>query len=273
MTNIFLFLKSIVYGIVEGISEWLPISSTGHLILLEEFLNLGLSKDFMEMFNVVIQLGAILAVVVIFFNKLWPFSKKEKNYIDKEKFNMWFKILVSCIPAILIGLPFDDYFNNLFYNPKSVSIALILVGFIFILVEIFNKKESKINSIKEITYKTALIIGCFQVVAAIFPGVSRSGATIIGALLIGVKREVIAEYTFYLAIPVMFGASLLKILKFGLTFTGIELIVLILGMLSAFIVSILVIKFFMGYIKKHDFKIFGYYRIILGIIILLILGR
>lgn len=274
MTCEFLILiaKSILYGIVEGITEWLPVSSTGHLIILKEFVSItNVSSGFMDMFDVVIQLGAIMAVVVIFFNKLWPFTNKTKNHIDKEKFNMWYKILIACIPGILI-IPFDDYFNRLFYNPISVSIALIAVGIIFILVEVFNKKKATINSIKQITFKTAFIIGLFQITAAIFPGVSRSGATIIGALLIGVKRETAAEFTFFLAIPAMFGASLLKLVKFGLAFTGTETVLLITGMLSAFIISLFVIRFLMNYIKKHDFKIFGIYRIIIGIIILMILG-
>lgn len=264
------FLKAIIYGIVEGITEWLPISSTGHLIILEDILKMNVTDSFYEMFDVVIQLGAIMAVVLIFWNKLWPFSKKEKNYIKKDTFNMWFKILVACIPAALIGILFDDVFDKYFYNSLSVSLALIIVGILFILVEVFNKKKPTINTIKDITYRTALIIGVFQVLAAIFPGVSRSGATIIGALLIGVSRPIAAEFTFFLAIPVMFGASLLKLIKFGFVFTSTEAIILLLGSISAFIVSLFAIKFLMNYVKKHDFKIFGYYRIILGLIIVLI---
>lgn len=264
-------IKSLLYGIIEGITEWLPVSSTGHLILLKEFLPLNVSDDFFRVFEVVIQLGAIFAVIFLFWNTLWPFSKKEENYIKKDTFNMWFKIVVACLPAAVIGILFDDFFEAKFYNATSVSIALIVVGIIFILIETFNKKESKINNIKDITYKTALIIGLFQVFAAVFPGVSRSGATIIGALLIGVSRPIAAEFTFFLAIPVMIGASLLKIVKFGLIFTTYEIIILLIGTLSAFLVSMVAIKLLMSYVKKHDFKIFGYYRIVLGIIVLLLL--
>lgn len=264
-------IKSLLYGIIEGITEWLPVSSTGHLILLKEFLPLNVSDDFFRVFEVVIQLGAIFAVIFLFWNTLWPFSKKEKDYIKKDTFNMWFKIVVACLPAAVIGVFFDDFFEAKFYNATSVSIALIVVGIIFILIETFNKKESKINNIKDITYKTALIIGLFQVFAAVFPGVSRSGATIIGALLIGVSRPIAAEFTFFLAIPVMIGASLLKIVKFGLVFTTYETIILLIGTLSAFLVSMVAIKLLMSYVKKHDFKIFGYYRIVLGIIVLLLL--
>lgn len=264
-------IKALIFGIIEGITEWLPISSTGHLILAKTFMSFrGLSPEFWNMFEVVIQLGAIIAVVILYFNKLWPFSSKEKNFIKKDTFNMWFKILVSCIPAILIKvLHIDDLTDKYFFNAQSVSIALIIVGIIFILVETLNKKEAKIDSIKKITYKTALMIGIFQIIAAIFPGVSRSGATIIGALLIGVDRKTSAEYTFFLAVPVMFGAGLLELIEFS-NFTINELLILIIGMLSALLVSLFVIKFLVNYIKKHDFKIFGYYRIIVGIVILLI---
>lgn len=273
-------LYSIIYGIIEGITEWLPISSTGHLILAENFLKFqGLSEGFFDMFNVVIQLGAILAVVVLYFKNIWPLkSKKSKNEeskitLDKNILNLWGKILVACIPAAIIGLLFDDILEKYLYNSWVVSTMLILVGIAFIIIE--NKKQGmnpKVKNIAELTYKDAIIIGLFQVIAAIFPGTSRSGATIIGALLIGVSRTVAAEYTFYLAIPVMFGASLLKILKFGLSFTGMELAVLLVGMIVAFLVSVFIIKFLMNYIKKHDFKIFGWYRIILGIIVLVLLG-
>lgn len=273
-------LYSIIYGIIEGITEWLPISSTGHLILAENFLKFqGLSEGFFDMFNVVIQLGAILAVVVLYFKNIWPLkSKKSKNEEskitwDKNILNLWGKILVACIPAAIIGLLFDDILEKYLYNSWVVSTMLILVGIAFIIIE--NKKQGmkpKVKNIAELTYKDAIIIGLFQVIAAIFPGTSRSGATIIGALLIGVSRTVAAEYTFYLAIPVMFGASLLKILKFGLSFTGMELAVLLVGMIVAFLVSVFIIKFLMNYIKKHDFKIFGWYRIILGIIVLVLLG-
>ena len=277
MVNI---IYSIIYGIIEGVTEWLPISSTGHLILAENFMRFqGLSPNFFEMFEVVIQLGAILAVVVLYFKDIWPLKNKESKQGNKKIvwdiniLKLWGKILVACIPAAIIGLLFDDVLNKYLYNSWVVATMLILVGIAFILIE--NKKrgkEPRVTNITELTYKDALIIGMFQLIAAVFPGTSRSGATIIGALLIGISRAVAAEYTFYLAIPVMFGASLLKILKFGLIFTGMELTVLIVGMLVAFLVSIFIIKFLMNYIKKHDFKIFGWYRIALGIIVLILLG-
>ena len=262
-------IKSIIFGIVEGITEWLPISSTGHLILLNEFLKLDVSEDFYSMFEVVIQLGAIMAVVVLFWEKIWPFYKKnDKVKVNKDIISLWGKILVACIPAAIIGILFDDVFEDLFYNPVCVSIALIVFGVLFIVIENKNK-ESKINSLEEITYNTALLIGIFQLIAAIFPGTSRSGATIVGALLLGVSRTVAAEFTFFLAIPVMFGASLLKLFKYSFNFTSMEFWILITGMVCAFITSMIVIKFLMDYIKKHDFKVFGYYRIIFGIIVLL----
>lgn len=263
-------LKAILFGIVEGITEWLPVSSTGHMILLNEFVHLNVSKDFWEMFLVVIQLGAIMAVIIIFFKKIWPFStNKEEHFIKKDIFSMWFKIAVSCVPAAVIAILFDDELDALFYNYVSVAIALIVFGIAFILIENHNKnKVFKINSIQEITYNTAIIIGIFQLIAAVFPGTSRSGATILGALLIGVSRQVAAEFTFYLAIPVMFGASLLKIVKFGLDFEPMQLAILFIGMLVAFLVSVVVIHFLLGFVKKHDFKIFGWYRIVLGIVIL-----
>lgn len=273
-------IKVIILGIVEGITEWLPISSTGHMILVDEFLKLDVSPEFKEMFEVVIQLGAIMAVVVIFWNKLWPFGKSNNlhplkkegagAYIKTDIFKMWFKVLVACIPAAIIGILFDDKFNELFYNSWTVAIALIVFGIAFIIIEKWNKgKTPKIKTINELTYNAALIIGFFQLIAAVFPGTSRSGATIVGALLIGVSRMVIAEFTFYLAIPVMFGASLLKLVKFGTDFSGSELGILIIGMITAFIVSVFVIKFFMDYIKKHDFTAFGWYRIILGTLVIL----
>ncbi len=264
-------LKAILFGIVEGITEWLPISSTGHMILLDEFVTLEVSPEFLEMFLVVIQLGAILAVVVLFWNKIFPFNlKKEKGpFLVKETWIMWFKIVVACIPAAIIGILFDDIFNELFYNYKTVAIALIVFGVLFLVVESANKnKPSKINSLGEITYTTAMLIGVFQLIAAVFPGTSRSGATIVGALMIGVSRTVAAEFTFFLAIPVMFGASLLKLVKYGFAFSGNELILLAVGMIVAFAVSVIVIRFLMDFIKKHDFKVFGYYRIVLGIIVL-----
>ncbi len=274
------FLKAVLFGIVEGITEWLPISSTGHMILLDEFVKLDVTPEFWEMFLVVIQLGAILAVVVLFFDRIWPFGKKNNphpaakegflSYCKKDIWQMWFKIIAACLPAAFIGLLFDEFFESLFYNGVCVAIALIVFGVGFILIENKNKgNTAKINSLDGITYKTALIIGLFQLIAAVFPGTSRSGATILGALLIGVSRTVAAEFTFFLAIPVMLGASLLKIVKFGFGFSGNELMILITGMATAFVISVIVIRFLMSYIKKHDFKIFGWYRIILGIIVLL----
>ena len=262
-------LKAVLFGIVEGITEWLPISSTGHMILLNEFVTLNVSEDFWEMFLVVIQLGAILAVVLLFWNKIFPFRFREKPVVQKDIFVLWFKILVACVPAAIVGLAFDDVLDALFYNPWCVAIALIVFGVAFILIENRNKKMMpKITELGAITYRTALMIGIFQLLAAVFPGTSRSGATIVGALLIGVSRTVAAEFTFFLAIPVMLGASLLKLLKFGFSFTGQELVILVAGMAVAFVVSVAVIRFLMGYIKKHDFKPFGYYRIVLGLIVL-----
>lgn len=275
-------LIAILFGIVEGITEWLPVSSTGHMILLNEIMPLQVGTDpdgFYSMFEVVIQLGAILAVVLLFWNQLWPFGRKNNAnpltasgigaWVKRDIFTMWFKILVSCVPAAVIGLAFDEYLEALFYNYQTVALMLIIFGVAFIVVE--NKKRvttAKINTLGELTYKTAFWIGMFQLIAAIFPGTSRSGATIIGALLIGVSRTVAAEYTFFLAIPVMFGASLLKLIKFGFAFTTQEALVLGSGMLVAFMVSVFVIKFLMGYIKKHDFKVFGWYRIVLGIVVI-----
>ncbi len=272
-------LKAVILGVVEGITEWLPVSSTGHMILVDEFLKLDVRDEFKEMFEVVIQLGAIMAVVILYWKKLFPFGKKDNQsplrekgigaYIKTDIFVMWFKVFVSCVPAAVIGLLFEDQMNKLFYNSWVVAIALIVFGIAFIVIENWNKnKKSRINTISELTYKAALIIGVFQVIAAVFPGTSRSGATIVGALLIGVSRTIAAEFTFYLAVPVMFGASLLKIVKFGFDFTASEAIILLTGMIVAFIVSIVVIKFLMDYIKKHNFKVFGWYRIILGALVL-----
>ena len=270
MTNIAEILKAILFGIVEGITEWLPISSTGHMILLNEFVTLDVSPEFWEMFLVVIQLGAILAVVLLFWNKIFPFQFKDKPVIRKDIFTLWFKILAACIPAAVIGLAFDDVLDALFYNPWCVAIALIVFGVAFIIIENRNKNASpKITTLGEITYQTAFLIGVFQLLAAVFPGTSRSGATIVGALLIGVSRTVAAEFTFFLAIPVMLGASLLKIVKFGFEFTSTEAAILVTGMVSAFVVSVIVIRFLMGYIKKHDFKVFGWYRIVLGAAVLM----
>lgn len=262
-------LKAVLFGIVQGITEWLPVSSTGHMILLDEFVKLDVSPQFWEMFLVVIQFGSILAVVVLFWNKIFPFDLKKKPHIKKDIFTLWFKIIVACIPAAIVGLLFDDQLNELFYNYTCVAIALIVFGIAFIIVENRNKNAvPRITGLSQITYKTAVIIGVFQLIAAVFPGTSRSGATIIGALLIGVSRTAAAEFTFVLAIPVMFGASLLKLIKFGLAFTAAEWSILIVGMVVAFVVSVLVIRFLMGYIKKHDFKVFGWYRIVLGVLVL-----
>lgn len=273
-------IKAIIFGIIEGITEWLPISSTGHMILLDEFVKLNVSEDFFEMFLVVIQLGAILAVVLLFIKSIWPFALKQNNpcpagekgilsYCRKDIFELWFKIIVACVPAAVVGLLFDEFFESLFYNSICVSIALIVFGIGFIIIENRNKSfDTKVNSLSEISYRTALIIGLFQLIAAIFPGTSRSGATILGSLMIGVSRTVACEFTFFLAIPVMLGASLLKLLKFGFAFSGMELAILLIGMVTAFAVSVVVIKFLMSYIKKHDFKVFGWYRIVLGIVVL-----
>lgn len=267
-------LISILFGLVEGITEWLPVSSTGHMILLEEFISFeNVSDGFFNMFDVVIQLGAIMAVVVLYWSKIFPFRITKKHAIkveiDKDIFSMWFKILVACVPAAVIGILFDDILEKYLYNGYVVAAMLVLFGIAFILVENWNKNKSyRVTSLAELTYRDAAIIGLFQLIAAVFPGTSRSGATIVGALLIGISRTVAAEFTFFLAIPVMFGASFLKLLKFGLGFTGLELAVLLIGMVVAFTVSMFVITFLMSYIKKHDFKVFGWYRIVLGTIVL-----
>lgn len=265
-------LKSILYGVIEGITEWLPISSTGHMILLEEIMPMNVSKSFWSMFLVVIQLGAILAVVVLYWNKIFPFRKnKEGKYTSvKSIWILWSKILVATIPAAFIGLALDDWIDAHLYNGFVVAIMLILVGVAFIYIENRNKDMcSSVNSLSALSYKDALIIGLFQVVAAVLPGTSRSGATIVGGLMIGVSRAVAAEFTFFLAIPVMFGASLLKLVKFGLAFSVLEFFILVIGMVVAFFVSIFVIRFLMSYIKKHDFKVFGWYRIVLGAFVLI----
>ena len=259
-------IKAILFGIVEGITEWLPISSTGHMILLEQFVKLNITPEFWKMFLVVIQLGAILAVVVLYFNKLNPFSTKKTKEQKKDTWTLWFKVLVACIPAAIIGILFEDVIDKFLDNPFIVAIMLIIYGIAFIFIESRNKKAN-ITELKDLTYSTAAIIGIFQLLALI-PGTSRSGATILGGILIGTSREIAAEFTFFLAIPVMFGASLLKLLKFGLAFSSQEMIILITGLVVAFIVSILAIKFLMNYIKKNDFKAFGYYRIVLGVIVL-----
>ncbi|MBM6828565.1 undecaprenyl-diphosphate phosphatase [Anaerotignum lactatifermentans] len=275
--------KAALFGIIEGITEWLPISSTGHMILFNEFMPLDVSEEFYRMFEVVIQLGAILAVVVIFWNQIFPFQKPVYtrrmkkpgliSYINLDIFWLWMKILVACVPAAVIGLLFSEKFEEMFYNYTTVALALIVFGIAFLIVEERHKgKGAKVNALSEITFRLALYIGFFQLIAAIFPGTSRSGATIVGALMLGVSRTVAAEFTFFLAIPVMFGASLLKIVQFGFHFTAMEAAILITGMVVAFVVSILVIKFLMGYIKRHDFKVFGWYRIVLGIVVLAYFG-
>ena len=264
-------LKAILFGIIEGITEWLPISSTGHMIVLNDLVKLDVSSEFYSLFEVVIQMGAVLSVIVIYFKTILPWGFHKKKIDTKNTFNLWGKILVACVPAAVIGLLFDDLLDKYLYNSIVVSLMLIIYGILFIIIEKKHKnKTSRVNDLKDITYKDALLVGIFQLLALI-PGTSRSGATIIGGLLIGLKRSVVAEFTFFLAIPVMAGASLLKILKYiikvGLTFTSIELMTLLVGSLVAFIISIIVIKFLMNYIRKHDFKVFGYYRIILGIIV------
>lgn len=293
MENIFEIIKALLFGIVEGITEWLPVSSTGHMILLNEFVKLDVSEEFWNMFLVVIQLGAILAVVLIFWKTIWPFAwSKNTNFSEnagrrgfwKQKYWMvgpiavkmdiiinWIKIVVACMPAIVfVLLDLDDYCDALFYNAVGVSIALIVFGIAFIIVENRNKgKLFAVNEMSEITFQMAALIGVFQLLAAAFPGTSRSGATIIGALLIGISRKAASEFTFILAIPVMLGASLLELLDFGFQLTGGEITVLLVGMISAFVVSVFVIKFLLGYIRRHDFKVFGWYRIVLGIVVLL----
>ena len=267
------WIKTIIYGIVEGITEWLPISSTGHMILLEKIMPMKVSSDFWEMYLVVIQLGAILAVVLMFWNQLWPFCSKEKGYIKKDTFSMWFKIIVACVPAAVVELVWGDQLEAAFYHYQVVALMLILVGIVFLIVERWNKgRDAKVTTIAQITYRAAFMIGMFQLIAALFPGTSRSGATIIGGLVIGLSRTVAAEFTFFLAIPVMFGASLMKVMHFGLHFSGYELGMLLLGMFTAFLVSVLVIRFLMDYIRKHDFKPFGWYRIVLGILVLVYFG-
>lgn len=281
------FLKAVLFGIVEGITEWLPISSTGHMILLNQIMPLNVSKEFYDVFEVVIQLGAIMAVVVLFWDQIWPFGRRDNphpmaeegilSWVKWDRIELWLKILVACVPAAVVGVLFDDVFNALFYNYVSVAIALIAFGVAFILIERWREgRKPRIRSLKKLDYRTVLLIGVFQLLAAIFPGTSRSGATIVGALLLGVSRTVAAEFTFFLAIPVMFGASILKILRFEGVMTGGEFALLAVGMLVAYAVSVFVIRFLMGYIRRHDFKVFGWYRIALGAVVLiyfLIAGR
>ena len=267
--DLYELLKAAILGIIEGITEWLPISSTGHMILADEFIKLNTSQAFKDMFFVVIQLGAIHAVVVLYFPKLNPFSPKKSLQEKRDTFTLWGKVIVSCLPAAVIGLLFDDLIESTFFNYVTVAVMLILYGVLFILVENWNKRRKpKVETLSDLSYCTAFCIGLFQGLALI-PGTSRSGATILGGILLGASRTVSAEFTFFLAIPVMFGASLLKMLKFGFTYSGMEIAILLTGMIVAFAVSILAIKFLMGYIKKHDFKAFGYYRIILGALVLL----
>ncbi|MDO4711697.1 MAG: undecaprenyl-diphosphate phosphatase [Peptostreptococcaceae bacterium] len=279
-------VKIIFLGIVEGITEWLPISSTGHMILVDEFLRLKASDAFKELFFVVIQLGAIMAVVVLYWNKLFPLEKKTLRkkasstdpdlpqtktvwVISKDKLALWGKVLIASLPAAIIGLPLDDWLDAKFYNHQTVALMLIVYGILFILVENrYDPKRARVNSLEELTIREAIFVGVFQVLALI-PGTSRSGATIIGGMLAGVSRKVAAEFTFFLAIPVMFGASLLKLVKYGLAFSAAEGLYLLIGMLVAFFVSIFAIKFLIGYIKKNSFKFFGYYRIVLGAVVFL----
>ena len=262
-------LKAILFGVVEGITEWLPISSTGHMILLDEFVKLNVSKEFLDLFLVVIQLGAILAVVVIYWNKLIQLSTKHGLHISRRKCKMWVKIIVASIPAGVVGILWDDVFTKYFYNYQTVAIMLILVGVVFIIIERSNKnKIAKIDSIDDISYGQAFLIGVFQMIAAIFPGTSRSGSTIVGSLMLGISRTAAAEFTFFLAVPAMFGGSAIKILKYSGGFNSAEVALLAIGMIVAFVLSIIAIKFLMSYIKKHDFKVFGWYRIILGIAVI-----
>ena len=267
--DLILILKTIILGIVEGITEWLPISSTGHLILVDEFINLNVSGAFKEMFDVVIQLGAIMAVVVLYFHKLNPLSPKKNRKQKHETMVLWYKVIFAVLPAAVIGILFDDAIHDRFFNPVVVAATLIIYGVLFIVIENHNERSRRrgMDSLSGLTYRMAFIIGVFQVLSLI-PGTSRSGATIVGGILIGCSRTVSAEFSFFLGIPVMFGASLLKILKFGLSFTGTELVVLAIGMIVSFLVSIVSIKFLMGYVKRHDFKAFGVYRIILGILVI-----
>lgn len=268
-------LKAAVLGIVEGITEWLPISSTGHMILVEEFIKLNTSDAFQEMFRVVIQLGAILAVVILYFHKLNPFSPKKSLQQKKDTMSIWYKVIIGILPAAIIGIPLDDWLDEHLYNYQTVALMLVIYGVLFIVIENHNKgRTALVQSFNELSYKTAFLIGMFQVLSLI-PGTSRSGATILGAILIGTSRTIAAEYSFFLSIPVMFGASAIKLLKFGFSLTGEEMMILMAGMAVAFVVSIIAIRFLLGYIKTNDFKAFGWYRIVLGILVIgyfLVLG-
>lgn len=261
-------IKVVIIGIIQGITEWLPISSTGHMILADELLRLNVSDAFMEMFRVVIQFGSILAVVVLYFHKLNPFAPSKSDVQKRQTWQLWFKVIVGIIPAGIVGVLFDDWLNDHLYNYVTVAVALIVYGVAFIVIEKIRKgKTPRVDSVDRLDYKTALGVGCFQTLSLI-PGTSRSGSTILGAMILGMSREAAAEFSFFMAIPVMLGASLLKMLKFGFSFTSSELIVLIVGVLTAFVVSVAAIKFLTGFIKKHSFAVFGWYRIILGAIVL-----
>ena len=270
--NIIEILKVILFGIVEGYTEWLPISSTGHLILVENLVHLNQPEEFFNVFKVVIQLGAILAIVVLYWHKLWPFSKKKSREQREDTLVLWAKIVIASIPAAAIGIPFDDFIDSHLSTPTVIGITLLLYGIIFIVLErIYRGRSFAIKKTSEIDIKTAFLIGCFQCLSLI-PGTSRSGATILGAMLLGCSRGASAEFSFFLGIPAMAGASLLKILKFGLDFTGTQVFILMLGMAISFIVAVYTVKYLMGYIRKHDFTIFGYYRIVLGIIVFIYFG-
>jgi len=261
-------LKVILLGIVEGITEWLPISSTGHMLLLDDLISLHMTEAFKEMFFVVIQLGAILAVVAVFWDQMWPFRFRQRPVIQNDIFSMWFKVVVGCVPAGVLGILFDDWLEAHFGTPFTIAAMLILYGILFIVIENWNRRRTpKVTSIDELSYKTAFIIGFFQALAMI-PGTSRSGATIIGALLLGVSRTTAAEFTFFLAVPTMMGASLVKIVKFGLNFTTWEMFILMTGVVVAYLVSVASIQFLMSYVRKHDFKVFGWYRIVLGLAVI-----
>lgn len=267
MTILFDYLKSILLGIVQGITEWLPVSSTGHMILFDQFIQMSQSKEFMSLFLVVIQFGSILAVVTLYFHKLNPFSPKKSKKEKQDTWTMWLKVLVACIPAGIAGLLLDDFLDAHFYNAPTVAATLIIYGILFIVIENLHKRPN-IRSINDMSYRTALGIGAFQMLSLI-PGTSRSGSTILGAVIMGTSRSVAAEFSFFLAVPIMFGASLLKIVKHGSAIQGQEIGILLVGMLVAYIVSIFAIKFLMGYIRKHDFKAFGWYRIVVGIFVIL----
>lgn len=276
MSTFFEIIKAVVFGVVEGVTEWLPVSSTGHMIVLQSFMPLTVSPGFWKIFEVVIQLGAIMAVVLLFWKKLWPFkTDKGRTFVKLGTIRLWIKIVVACLPAAIVGIIFDDFIDEHFYKPEMVAAALMVVGIMFIYVEskLNLNNKSAVTKLSEITYKEAFLIGIFQLLAAIFPGTSRSGATIIGGLMLGLSRKTAAEFTFFLAIPVMFGASFLKIIKYlisgGVAFTGVEVAILVIGTITAFAVSIVVIGGLMNYIRKKDFKPFGWYRIIVGIAIVI----